>query len=320
MATYTKETALYDTGAIAGDIANAGTTATNYITYVSATDGIKVHNANDTSNYAQINSDGMNVVKGGVSVAEFGETSRVGKAGSNSSHIMIDSDSVDIHNYGVRNLEISGSTTTDGVFGRLQLAPDSLSGGNSYARIRGGRRSTPAGAEIEIAARISEEYDYAQLAIESSTKGPYVNVHGTFKVAGDASVSGDLTVQNHSSPVGTLLSATSSVAITTANINTYSIGPSLTLDPGSYIVRGVWAFNSVSGARVTDVDLATDNSTSATASPLSRVRVSNANGAWVRLEAVAPLSITSQTTVYVKGSATVTSTAQACVINAIRIA
>lgn len=95
MATYTKETALYDTGAIANDIANAGTTATNYITYVDTTNGIRVYDgqsANQNVNFAQINSSGLQVYKGGTAasnkVAEFGNTTRIGK--SSTSHIELD--------------------------------------------------------------------------------------------------------------------------------------------------------------------------------------------------------------------------------------
>ena len=61
--------------------------ADNYVTYVSVSDGIKVHSLNDTSNYIQINSSGSNIVKGGDSVAFYGESARVGK--SSTGHIEI---------------------------------------------------------------------------------------------------------------------------------------------------------------------------------------------------------------------------------------
>ena len=91
MATYTKETALYDTGAIADDISEAGQTASKYITSV-GNDGIKVHPYNtstsavDPYNYTLIDADGMEVFKqndstnpnAAMSVAEFGEVSRIG--------------------------------------------------------------------------------------------------------------------------------------------------------------------------------------------------------------------------------------------------
>lgn len=69
--TYTKETALYDTGKINTDITTAKTTATSYITDIGQ-DGIKVHPSGDTQNYSQINSNGMKVYKSGNEVASFG--------------------------------------------------------------------------------------------------------------------------------------------------------------------------------------------------------------------------------------------------------
>lgn len=80
MATYTKETALYDTAAIAGDIEEAGTKATNYLAADSS--GIMVY---DGSNGAQtpsnpsadtrnvfIDADSVDVRKGSTTLASFG--------------------------------------------------------------------------------------------------------------------------------------------------------------------------------------------------------------------------------------------------------
>lgn len=95
MPTYSKETALYDTGAIAADIDAAGDTADTYITAVDQ-NGIKVHAANNVgTNYAGIDATGMDVVKGGASVAKFGETTRIGRAfvsgaSNNESHMELD--------------------------------------------------------------------------------------------------------------------------------------------------------------------------------------------------------------------------------------
>lgn len=61
-------------------------TATNYITADSS--GIKVHNTGDLSNYTHITSNGMEVYKGGTSVASFGDSARVGKAAA--AHSVID--------------------------------------------------------------------------------------------------------------------------------------------------------------------------------------------------------------------------------------
>lgn len=85
MATYTKETALYDTGAIANDIGEAGETASKYITAVDQ-NGIKVHAENNiNANYTLINAEGMEVFQGdtvadSVSLAKFGTVTRIGTA------------------------------------------------------------------------------------------------------------------------------------------------------------------------------------------------------------------------------------------------
>lgn len=86
MTTYTKETALYDTGAISGGIEDAGETASKYITVIDQ-DGIKVHAENSpNSNYTQIDGNGMEVFEGGTSVASFGTSgARLGeKTGAHS--------------------------------------------------------------------------------------------------------------------------------------------------------------------------------------------------------------------------------------------
>lgn len=82
MATYTKETALYDTGKIGNDIAAAGQTATSYLTTISGTTGISVHDANDEDNFVNMNSEGVNVYQGGTNVASFGSTTRIGTDGN----------------------------------------------------------------------------------------------------------------------------------------------------------------------------------------------------------------------------------------------
>lgn len=71
---------------------SASTTATNYITYINATDGIKVHNDSDTANYAQLNSNGMYVYKNSSKVAEFSDTVIIGE--DDRSQMVIDNSSI----------------------------------------------------------------------------------------------------------------------------------------------------------------------------------------------------------------------------------
>ena len=60
----------------------------SYITYINATDGIKIHNSSDTTNYARVNSDGLQVYKSDTQVASFGSTVQIGP--NNNYHITID--------------------------------------------------------------------------------------------------------------------------------------------------------------------------------------------------------------------------------------
>lgn len=70
----------------AGSIDGAAGSATKYITETGSY-GIRVHPEGDTANYSVIDADGMSVVKGGTSVAHFGETARVGAEGN--THVTI---------------------------------------------------------------------------------------------------------------------------------------------------------------------------------------------------------------------------------------
>lgn len=100
MTTYSKETALYDTGAIATDIAEAGNTAEKYITKIDD-NGIKVHayddtnEVADTNNYTRITSNGMEVFQNGESVSSFGGSVRIGK-NADAARVNISSTQLDI--------------------------------------------------------------------------------------------------------------------------------------------------------------------------------------------------------------------------------
>lgn len=106
MTTYTKETALYDTGKIAGDIQDAGAQVNKYISRIDD-QGIKVHpydvthSQADEYNYAKIDSNGMEIwqkptgASTSVKVAEFGANgAQIGQ--STNTHIEINNNSLDI--------------------------------------------------------------------------------------------------------------------------------------------------------------------------------------------------------------------------------
>ena len=79
-----QETSVYKNNDIATGISNAETRATHYIT--DTQNGVMVHPEGDTDNYVLIQ-DGVEIYRDNVSVAEYGETARIGDA--NKAHINI---------------------------------------------------------------------------------------------------------------------------------------------------------------------------------------------------------------------------------------
>lgn len=78
--------------------------------------GISIHAANNpTTNYIQLNSNGMEVFKGGVSAAQFGETTTIGNsADTTKPYMVLDADSLDLFwsNMPILHLGINETTNT----------------------------------------------------------------------------------------------------------------------------------------------------------------------------------------------------------------
>lgn len=92
-ATSTTNTLLWSANTVMTFVRNAGgwfltDAGLNKLVTVIDANGIQVHPSGSTTDYAQINANGMDVVKGGTSVAQFGETARVGQIGK--AHVIID--------------------------------------------------------------------------------------------------------------------------------------------------------------------------------------------------------------------------------------
>ena len=66
---------------------DASKVATNYLTNISGTDGISVHDIDDLDNFANINADGMDIYQDGTDVAHFGAETRIGDI--NSANVII---------------------------------------------------------------------------------------------------------------------------------------------------------------------------------------------------------------------------------------
>lgn len=92
--------------------ASAAQTATSYITYINATDGIKIHNASDTSNYLQLNSSAINFYRNSVETLKIEDSAiRVGKIGENEQNVYIADGAVQIRD----NEDILAKFGSDGV-------------------------------------------------------------------------------------------------------------------------------------------------------------------------------------------------------------
>lgn len=112
-----REVALYNQGGIQNGIDGAedraSKVATSFITRVSESEGIKVHNADDLTDYIQINSNGVDLVNDNVSIANFGESARVGKNGA--SRFMINADSLEAYDdNNAKYFEVSADGITFG--------------------------------------------------------------------------------------------------------------------------------------------------------------------------------------------------------------
>ena len=128
-----REVALYNQSGIENGIESAedraSKIATSFITRVSESEGIKVHNADDLTDYIQINSNGVDLVNDNVSIANFGESARVGKNGS--SRFMINADSLQAYDdTNAKYFEVSPNGMT---YGSHTVADTSYADGKASA-------------------------------------------------------------------------------------------------------------------------------------------------------------------------------------------
>lgn len=124
----------------AGSIDGAAGSATKYITETGSY-GIRVHPEGDTANYSVIDADGMDVVKGGTSVAHFGEDARVGA--EDGTHVSISATSTQ-HEMGTEDTSELGLYESTGTSPDLRLYNTT----RTYDTPAGQMRSTEVGIEL----------------------------------------------------------------------------------------------------------------------------------------------------------------------------
>ena len=115
--------------------------------------------------------------------------------------------------------------------------------------------------------------------------------------------------------IGEVATDSASTAITTADINTYATGASLTLPKGKYVIVGEFGFNSGSstGTRNMSARLVTGSTT------LAEQRVVSAAQNYAKLQVSLIIELGTNTTITLKGSASMLSPATANSITAIKI-
>lgn len=94
-----RQLSLMNGASIREKINNAAKTATSYITTITGTSGISVHDANDTSNYVNITSGLINLVTGGTSRLKAYVENNVAKlrvGDVSAGHVITDPDSIDM--------------------------------------------------------------------------------------------------------------------------------------------------------------------------------------------------------------------------------
>lgn len=107
-------------------------------------------------------------------------------------------------------------------------------------------------------------------------------------------------------------------AITTAGIDTLHNGPRITIPAGRYIFVGQWTFNSASASGDRNMQVGFRSGASGSLWG-ERVRIRQSSGNFNALNVSALREFTSETTVYLAGSASITSGKAGCYITAVRL-
>jgi hypothetical protein len=316
-------------------VGDARKTATSYITNI-GNDGIRVHDSHTTNNSVVINSNGMEVFKGGTtsaySVAKYGDTARIGKSGQQ--RVEVTSSAVEVHdaNGDLRlkttdeGLELYGGTDSSNPVSTFKASGAYMGNGQEWGIYLTGTEYSSGlnllqhdtGGGIHTGSVVLRRE--GKLGITSDGGDITLAVGGDHAV--NISASNGLIINEHTTGIGSVLSATASKAITTAGIDTYTQGASIKIPIGTWVITGSWPFNtgSSSGARNLGVALST-SSGNANTGILARQRVYAYNNAYAQLQVVYVGEFEEETTVYVKGASSMTYTsATTTEIRAVRIA
>ena len=115
--------------ALKTEITDAEKVATSYITYIDSTEGIKIHNISDQTNYLQLNSTAISMYRNNIETLNINNDEiRIGKINGN--NVCVDNDSVDIRKGQTVLSSFGNNAVILGQRGksRLVLSPTMISG------------------------------------------------------------------------------------------------------------------------------------------------------------------------------------------------
>lgn len=209
----------YYRGAFRTEEEIAGMTATSYITYINANDGIKVHNESDTLNYLQLNSDAISMFRDsgdGIysdEVLRIDDTGiRVGKA--NEAHFSLTNDKLagcgDVENV-YFEVGKSDNTTIQLFYGNgertgFEIGP--LFKTIYYVKKNDITLTEGTDYEIDIVSTWYKIYFKTAPALNSTISVTYKDFYKSFIYTIGSSSSGDITVTSQQNPYGTVTKIT----------------------------------------------------------------------------------------------------------------
>lgn len=285
----------------------ASQTATSYITTIDG-GGIKVHDsANQNLNYIKLTSNGMEIFKtngattnpSAMSVASFGSTARIGA--TTSDYVTIDTNGLTLYhnNTSVGALKQNNNAYYLELLDHWHYMAANGSENENHVTIGcyGGAPNTK-NTEIELLSNGANgiaSLHVCDRAIDSGTGSVTISPEGIL-------VGGDIYINSHFTPIGTLLRDSASLDIDTAGVNNFTSGVSENLDPGSYIIVGECTFPGREGSPTyTNLEVQIYNQTNNVV--LGSQRVVVYKNAETHLQATTAVTTTAESTdIYVRVS------------------
>ena len=255
-----------------------------YITKISGYNGISVHDINDTSNFVNLNSDGLYVYKGGVAYSHFGATSWI-KAANTDNRLYLDGNGIGIDiGDSIAAIRMYGSGISDlnSYSASIDFGVDKTDGpgeGIGYINFigSGGLYNTSAGLEFG-------HYRGAKIRCGTDNSGnPKAYISGGI-CPGDGSYS------DAANPIGTVLYQGTTSGISASNIDSYTTGTNVELPElsvtSTWVFVGRWDFNTVNtGTDPHNMGVALSKTNAATDSNVIAIkRILAPAGNWASLQ------------------------------------